>query len=183
MVMANNGRVLVVDDEAELMASLCEVLGHQGYEAFGFATGRDALQALREQSFDLILLDLMMPEMDGIGFLREALKIDPNTVGIIMTGYGTVQTAVEAMKLGAFDYVLKPFKMNMLLPVLFRAMEMRRLRDENLQLRESVALYDLLMAVSFTHDLEVILNKIADAVLEQCGADEMSIMLRVRRGG
>ncbi len=176
--MANNGRVLVVDDEAELMASLCEALGHQGYEAFGFATGRDALQALREQSFDLILLDLMMPEMDGIGFLREALKIDPNTVGIIMTGYGTVQTAVEAMKLGAFDYVLKPFKMNMLLPVLFRAMEMRRLRDENLQLRESVALYDLLMAVSFTHDLEVILNKIADAVLEQCGADEMSIMLR-----
>lgn len=173
------GRVLIVDDEVELMASLCEALGQQGYEAFGCASGRDALQALREQDFDLLLLDLMLPDMDGIRLLREAQKIDPNTVGVIITGYGTVQTAVEAMKLGAFDYVLKPFKMNMLLPVLFRAMEMRRLRDENLQLRESVALYDLLMAASLTQDVNVILNKIADAVLDQCRADEMSIMLRV----
>jgi signal transduction histidine kinase len=178
-LMPKKGGILVVDDEAELMVSLCEALGRQGYEAFGFTSGQVALKVLQEQDFDLILLDLMMPEMDGIEFLKEALKIDPNTVGIIMTGYGTVQTAVEAMKQGAYEYVLKPFKMNTLLPVLLRAKEMRRLKDENLQLRESMVFYDLLMAVSFTRDIDVILDKIADAVLDQCGADEMSIMLPV----
>jgi len=177
LVMTKKSRVLVVDDEAELMAALCETLNEKGYEALGFTSGDDALKALKEQDFDLLLPDLMMPEMDGIKFLKEAQTIDPYAVGIIMTGQGTVQTAVEAMKAGAFDYLLKPFKINTLLAVLFRAMEMRRLRNENLQLRESMAIYNLTTAVSFTLDVNVILNEIADAVLDQCGADEISIML------
>lgn len=182
MVVAKLGRVLIVDDEVNLMAALCEVLGEQGFEAYGYASGADALKALQEQSYDLLLTDLMMPDLDGIELLKEALKIDPNMVGIMITGQGTVQTAVEAMKAGAFDYVLKPFKLNTLLAVLLRAMEMRRLRDENLQLRESMAIYDLAMAVSFTLDINVILNKIADTVLDQCEADGMSIMLPTGTG-
>jgi DNA-binding NtrC family response regulator len=78
----------------------------------------------------------MMPGMDGIQLLREALAIDPNLVGIIMTGQGTIQTAVEAMKIGAFDYILKPFDLQTLLPILSRAMEVRRLRVENVRLRQ-----------------------------------------------
>lgn len=178
--MTNLARVLVVDDEFELMTALCESLREQGYAASGFTSGVDALQALHEQDYDLLLLDLMMPKMDGIEVLRKALKIDPNVVSVIMTGHGTVQTAVKAMKAGAFDFVLKPFKMDLLLPVLSRAMEMRRLRNENLQLRESKAIYDLTMAVSLSLDTNVILNKIADAVIEQCGADEVSILLPTR---
>lgn len=177
MVMTKKSRVLVVDDEVELMTALCEALNEKGYEALGFTSGDDALKALKELDFDLLLPDLMMPEMDGIKFLKEAQAIDPYAVGIIMTGQGTVQSAVEAMKAGAFDYLLKPFKINTLLAVLFRAMEMKRLRNENLQLRESMAIYNLSTAVSFTLDVNVILNKIADAVLDQCGADEISIML------
>jgi DNA-binding NtrC family response regulator len=109
------GRIMVVDDEAELMTALCEALAVQGYETMGFATGADALKVLAEQDYDLLLTDLMMPEMDGIALLHAGLEIDPNLVCIIMTGHGTVQTAVEAMKKGAFDYVLKPFKLNTLL--------------------------------------------------------------------
>ncbi len=83
---------------------------------------------LQKQDFELLLCDLMMPGMDGTQLLRHALEIDSNLVGIIMTGQGTISTAVEAMKVGAFDYVLKPFNLQIMLPILKRAMETRRLR-------------------------------------------------------
>ena len=176
------GRIMIVDDEAELMTALCEALAVQGYETTGFTTGADALKILVEQDYDLLLTDLMMPEMDGIALLKAGLEIDPNLVGIIMTGHGTVQTAVEAIKLGAFDYVLKPFKLNTLLPLLSRAMEVRSLRMENIQLRETVAIHELGKVIAFSSDLNAILNKVADATLQQCNADEVSIMLPTRDG-
>jgi DNA-binding NtrC family response regulator len=86
-----------------------------------------------------MLCDLMMPGMDGIQVLRQALEINPNLVAIIMTGQGTISSAVEAMKIGAFDYVLKPFELRIMLPILERAMEIRRLRLENVRLRHYVA--------------------------------------------
>jgi PAS domain S-box-containing protein len=176
------GRIMIVDDEAELMTALCEALAGQGYETTGFTTGADALKILVEQDYDLLLTDLMMPEMDGIALLKAGLEIDPNLVGIIMTGHGTVQTAVEALKKGAFDYVLKPFKLNSLLPLLSRAMEVRSLRMENIQLRETVAIHELGKAIAFSTNLNAILNKVADATLQQCNADEVSIMLPTRDG-
>src|SRR5512134_3075329 len=115
------GRVLVIDDETELMSALVEALNFQGYEASGFVSGKAALEELEKQSYDLVLTDLMMPTMDGIDLLKAGLEVDPYMVGIMMTGHGTVQTAVEAMKVGAFDYILKPFKMTEVLPVLARA--------------------------------------------------------------
>jgi DNA-binding NtrC family response regulator len=137
MAKTTLGRVLVVDDEVELMSALCETLADQGYETAGAADPRAGLKALAGKEYDLLLSDLMMPGgMDGIGLLREALKLDPNLVGIIMTGQGTIQTAVEAMKVGAFDYILKPFDLQFLLPVLARAMDVRRLRVENVRLRQ-----------------------------------------------
>jgi DNA-binding NtrC family response regulator len=132
------GRLLIVDDEVELMAALRDTLADQGYEVVGVTNGKEALLAEQEGPSDLLLTDLMMPDMDGIQLLRKCMEIDPNLVGIIMTGQGTVQTAVEAMKLGAFDYVLKPFKLQAMLPILSRAMEVRRLRQENVRLRQWV---------------------------------------------
>jgi PAS domain S-box-containing protein len=176
------GRVLIVDDEAELMTALCEKLAEQGYETAGFTSGAEALEALREHDYDLLLTDLMMPGMDGIELIRAGLEIDPNLVGIIMTGQGTVQTAVEAMKIGAFDYILKPFKLNSLLPTLSRAMEVHHLRMDVMQLRETVAIHELGKAIAFSSDLSSILNKVADAALQQCDADEVSIMLPTRDG-
>jgi response regulator RpfG family c-di-GMP phosphodiesterase len=176
------GKVLVVDDETELITALCDRLEKRGYEPSGFPSGEEALPALREQDFDVLLTDLMMPEMDGITLLRAGLEVDPNLVGIIMTGQGTVQTAVEAMKVGAFDYVLKPFKLEALLPVLARAMDVRRLRLENVQLRETVAAYELSKAITLTLDPRTILHKVADAALQQCQADEVSLLLPTPEG-
>ncbi len=176
------GRVLVVDDEVELMSTLRELLTAQGYAVEGVTSGEAALVALREGEFDLLLTDLMMPGMDGIALLQAGLELDPHLVGIIMTGQGTVQTAVDAMKVGAFDYVLKPFKLSAVLPVLSRAMGVRQLRLENLQLRETVAIYDLSKTIAFTLDLHEILNKLADAALQQCEADEATVMLPTQDG-
>ena len=177
------GRLLVVDDERHLMDVLCEMLPEHGYETVGFTSSLEALEELRERDFDVLLSDLMMPDMDGVTLLSSALEIDPSLVAIIMTGQGTVQTAVEAMKLGAFDYMLKPFKLNALLPVLSRAMQLRRVKLENLELRETVAMNELIHTVALTLDRDTILNNVADAARQQCEADEVSIMLPTENDG
>jgi DNA-binding NtrC family response regulator len=138
MGAVNKGCVLIVDDEVELKNALCETLAEEGYETSGAVTGAKGLEALAQHDFDLLLCDLMMAGMDGIQVLRRALERDPNLVGIIMTGQGTIPSAVEAMKVGAFDYVLKPFNLQTILPILARAMEVRRLRLENIRLRQYV---------------------------------------------
>lgn len=130
--------ILIVDDEAPQMMALCNTLRDEGYATTGFASPHQALTALRSRRFDLILTDLMMPEMDGITLLQTALDIDPELVGIVMTGHGTIDTAVRAMKIGALDYVLKPFDLTVVLPVLARALTIRRLRLENDALQKKV---------------------------------------------
>ncbi len=171
------GRVLIVDDEVELANALRSSLTAQGYEAVAFTSGKDALKALETQNFELLLTDLMMPDMDGVEVLRAALEIDPHLAGILMTGQGTVQTAVEAMKIGALDYVLKPLKLHALLPVLSRAMEVRRLRMENVQLRETLAVFELSQTIAYSLDFNILVHKAADAALKQLDADEVSVML------
>jgi two-component system, sensor histidine kinase and response regulator len=124
-------RLLVVDDEIILMRALCETLRDHGYETTGFTAAEAALDAMKQSKFDLLLTDLMMPGMDGISLLLAARETDPDLIGIMMTGAGTVTSAVDAMKAGAFDYVLKPFELSIVLPVLARALSMRQLRAEN----------------------------------------------------
>lgn len=138
MANESKGSLLIVDDEAELMRALCETLSEQGFATRGFTSPGEALDAFRDGDFDIVLSDLMMPGMDGVELLRQARAIDTNLVGIIMTGQGSIQTAVEAMKAGAFDYILKPFKLQYVQPVLERGLELRRLRLENVRLRHFV---------------------------------------------
>ena len=176
------GKIIVVDDEPELRKILVQALSDQGFEVTECAGGAEALAELRQKEFDLLLTDLMMPEMDGIRLLEAAIKIDPNLIGIVMTGQGTIQTAVDAMKLGAFDYVLKPFRLQGVMPVLTRAINTRRLRMENLQLRETVAIYGLCQTIAFTLDAQTVLSRLADAALQQSDADEVSILLPTRDG-
>ncbi|HEX3716593.1 MAG TPA: ATP-binding protein [Verrucomicrobiae bacterium] len=130
-------KLIIVDDEAAQMKALCDTLGDR-YEATGFVSANAGLQAIRQKKFDLLLSDLMMPEMDGISLLQAGLKADPNLVAIIMTGEGTIATAVEAMKSGALDYILKPFRLSAVLPVLERALAVQRLRVENAALEKKV---------------------------------------------
>lgn len=176
------GHILVVDDEIELKNVLVESLLAQGYQTTGLSSGADALAALRKQTFDVMLTDLMMPGMDGLTLVQEALKIDSQLATIVMTGQGTIQTAVDAIKVGAFDYVLKPFRLQTLLPLLARAMNLRQMQLENLQLRETVAIYELAQTLTHTLDPQTVINKLADAVLRQTDADQVSVLLPMNDG-
>jgi hypothetical protein len=138
MTEAIKTRLLIVDDEAAQMQALRDLLSDHGYEVTGCLGGGAAVAALQDGPFDLLLVDLMMPEMDGIALLRSVLQVDPMLVAIIMTGAGSIGSAVEAMQAGAFDYILKPFKLSAILPVLARGLAMRRLRLQNSALERSV---------------------------------------------
>jgi signal transduction histidine kinase len=132
-------RLLVVDDEAAQVEALCRTLEDEGYSVKGFTGTTAALGALRGGAFDIVLTDLTMPGMDGIAFLNAAREIDPGLAGIVMTGHGTIATAVEAMKAGALDYILKPFDLRVILRVLARTQVMLRLRRENAALLERLS--------------------------------------------
>lgn len=129
MIESESGRLMVVDDDIDSLTPVCDLLAKYGYLVAGYTSSKDALEELRNQTFDLLLTDLVMPGMDGLTLLRQALEIDPFLIGIIITGKGTIQSAVKAMKVGAFDYVLKPIDLETLRQILYRAMGVRRLRE------------------------------------------------------
>jgi signal transduction histidine kinase len=137
--MADRPLLMIVDDEAPQLRALCDTLGEMGHTTRGFTSPVEALSALGKEPFDILLTDLRMAGMDGIQLLSSALAMDGNLVVIVMTGHGTIDTAVEAMKAGALDYILKPFKLSAILPVLDRALAVRRLRQENALLEKKVA--------------------------------------------
>jgi len=146
-------RLLIVDDEAAQLRALCDTLQLEGYVTQGFGSGQQALAILRAGEFDLLLTDLMMPEMDGIGLIAAARKIDPSLEALVMTGHGTIDTAVRAMQGGALDYILKPFKLNVILPVIARALNVQRLRRENAELHAREKQQSAELAAAY-HDLE-----------------------------
>lgn len=123
--------VLVADDEVTIRETLREVLAEQGYEVFTAADGCEAIQILTDSKVDVALVDIRMPEMDGLEVLAKSRKIKPETQIIIITAFGTVENAVEAIKLGASDYVTKPLIFDDIIIKIERLLDMRRLTDEN----------------------------------------------------
>ncbi len=130
--------ILVVDDEEPVRRLLKKELNRKGFVVDTASNGREALKKVKQKSFDIVLLDIVMPELDGISFLKK-LKKDPSSPAIIvLTGRATVDTAVEAMKNGATDYLSKPYKLEELVLVIKRAAEERRLRLENIMFQHAL---------------------------------------------
>ncbi|MBL0225564.1 MAG: sigma-54-dependent Fis family transcriptional regulator [Geobacteraceae bacterium] len=132
-------QILIIDDEENLRHMLSAMLARQGYQADTAANGAEGLQRLREKVYDFILCDIRMPEMDGKGFLTRALEEKVPSPVIMMSAYGSVDTAVECMKMGAYDFISKPFKKDEIVMVLKKAEERERLKSENSQLRAVVS--------------------------------------------
>jgi DNA-binding NtrC family response regulator len=138
--MNNNGKfsILVVDDEQVVRESLTRWFAEEGYDVHCVSSATDALRCLADRRFDLLLVDIRMPGMDGIELQRRLQEQDSDAVVIIMTGYASVETAVTAMKQGAFDYVTKPFDPDEFSAVVRKALEHQRLQRENRALREAL---------------------------------------------
>jgi len=130
--------ILVVDDEVNYLTVMEALLGEAGYETLTAASGTEALKVAAQADLDLVLTDMKMPRMSGIELLSELKRLDPDLPVIIMTAYGTVEKAVEAMKKGAFDYILKPFKNEEILVTIAKALEHRRLLRQNRFLGEEL---------------------------------------------
>jgi len=131
-------RILVIDDEKAICDGCSLVLSEQGHKVDACRTGREGLQALEGDEYDLVLLDMKLPDLDGIEILRSLKGRHSGAYVIVITGYSTVENAVEAMKLGAFDYLSKPFSDDELVLAVDRALENKRLKDENLALRKQL---------------------------------------------
>jgi DNA-binding NtrC family response regulator len=129
------GRILIVDDEPDFVDTLGEVLAATGLAAETTTDPRDALDRVTRGDYALLIADLVMPEMDGMELLRRARAASPRTDVVIVTGYGTVEAAVEAIRSGAADFLTKPFDARRIVEVISRVTELRRLRDENQTLR------------------------------------------------
>ena len=136
--MSGIANILVIDDEESMRDSCRQALSHEGNKVEVAADGMTALAMMEEESFDLVILDLKMPGLSGVDVLKKIKEDDTETVIIVITGYATVESAVEAMKIGAYDFVPKPFTPDTLRMIVNRALEKRELALENVLLRSEL---------------------------------------------
>src|ERR1039457_4547226 len=134
-----SARILVVDDEEIVIRSCLRILGDRDYVVEAVQDGLEALRKVEENAYDVIILDIMMPKIDGLEVLQRVKETHPDIDVIMITGLSQIDTAVRSMKLGAFDYLPKPFDPDELKLVVKRALERRQLLQENLELRSEVS--------------------------------------------
>ena len=159
--------VLVVDDEPAMREMLSSLLEEAGIRARSAGSAKEALEATQEQEFDAVLSDIRMPERDGVALLAELREVRPETPVLLMTAFGSIDSAVEAMRDGAFDYITKPFKRGAVLAALERAFERRALEQENRRLRRALdkttAFGDLIGASAPMHEIFALIRKISSS--------------------
>ena len=157
-------RVLVVDDEKVIREILADFLSLEGFFVATAPDGLSALERLAQESFDMVIPDLKMPNLGGLELLEQIKNNHENVLTVIMTGFGTVETAIEAMKKGAYDYILKPFNVEEVIHIVHRGLETQRLISENIRLREIVSLQELSLELQATLSLK----EVIDSTLAKC---------------
>lgn len=180
---AEGARILVVDDERVIREILSEFLTLEGFSVHTVEDGEKALTELRLRPYDLLITDLKMPKLSGLQLLERIEQERLGVLTVLMTGFGTVETAIEAMKKGAYDYLLKPFKVEEVIHVVERALYRQRLQAENIRLREALTIYKVSEAIALSHDIDHILDVVLRAVLDEVKADVATLHLRDPRTG
>ena len=173
-----SARILVVDDERVIREILAEFLALEGFSVHTVEDGEKALTELRLKPYDLLITDLKMPRLSGLQLLEKIEQERLGVLTVLMTGFGTVETAIEAMKKGAYDYLLKPFKVEEVIHVVERALYRQRLQAENIRLREALTIYKVSEAIALSHDIEHILDVVLRAALDEVKADVATLHLR-----
>ena len=170
-------RILIADDQEMMRDSLAATLARQGHEPVACADGAMAASKLAEGRFDLLITDLKMPKLTGIELLAEARKLRPEMPVVLMTAFATVQTAVEAMKLGAYDYIQKPFDGEEIKLLVERTLEHNRLIKENAALRSMTELSAQRPLIGSSESMKGIRQTI-----EQIGRSSATVLIRGESG-
>jgi signal transduction histidine kinase len=152
-----NFRILLVDDERNVLTTFKAILVQEGYDVDSSSDGSSAMQRVRQHSYDLVLTDLKMPGDDGLAVLGEVKKCSPDTVTVMMTGYGSVDSAIEALKLGAYEYLLKPVDVSELKAAVRRALERKRFSEID-------TLYKISQTLTTSLDRDIISEQVCEAV-------------------
>ena len=176
--MASRGRILIVDDEANARAALSEILREEGYTTETAADGFKALGKLEEFLPDVVLTDLKMPGLDGIGLMEKAQATRSEATFVVMTAFGSIESAVEAVKKGAYNYLTKPLDFQVLAVVVERAVERARLMQENSRLRERLRERNAFGHVIATHPSMVKLLRL----VEQVAPGRASVLIQGETG-
>jgi two-component system response regulator AtoC len=130
--------ILIIEDEKILRISLADALKGEGYTVLAVTNGQDALSTIAQGAFSLIITDIRLPDISGIEVLRQSIMLAPTTPVIMMTGYGNIQDAVESMRIGAFDYITKPFDLDNLFVIVSKAFEIHTITEENIRLKKEL---------------------------------------------
>lgn len=176
-------RVLVVDDEKVIREILADFLSLEGFFVATAPDGLSALERLAQESFDMVISDLKMPNLGGLELLEQIQQNHENVLVVIMTGFGTVETAIEAMKKGAYDYILKPFNVEEVIHIVHRGLETQRLISENIRLREIVSLQELSLELQATLSLKEVIDSTLAKCIANAGCALAALFLRDEKTG
>jgi len=158
----NNGKILIIDDEAGIRSSLQGILEDEGYTVKTTDSGEKGIDLIQKENFDLVLLDIWLPEIGGLEVLEKIKKSEDNIQVVMITGHGSIETAVKATKLGAYDFLEKPLSLEKVVLTANNALKQKNLEEENIQLRERIKLkYQLIGESPAIQKLRIEIDKIA----------------------
>jgi DNA-binding NtrC family response regulator len=170
-------KILVIDDETGIVELCQRVLSQEGHAVSTAFSGEEGLEILSKESFDLVLSDLRMPGIDGIKLLKKIKENSPGTEVIIITGQATIETAVESLKGGAYDYILKPFNISELVAATQKCLDFSKLRRQENIFRETTYLYQLTQEATRTKSEKALLEFILERMAKAMNADAGSIYI------
>jgi signal transduction histidine kinase/CheY-like chemotaxis protein len=170
--------ILIADDEADVLEMCVRALSLEGYQTHAARSGIEAIEAVKQRKFDLLLTDIKMPGMTGLQAFQAIRQENPDIVGVAITGYGALDTAIEALQLGMADFLLKPFSLDELNGAITKALEKKRLERENARLRALIPLFGLSQAFMAVTELDALLQRVMKVALQETGAKLGVLALR-----
>ena len=175
-------KILIADDEHYVLDAMMRCLRNRGYDVDGVESGKEALERIAQEPYDLLLLDIKMPDISGLELLRQARGINPEIMAVIVTGYGSVENAIEAMELGALGFVRKPASIKELTAAIEGALARGRLQKENARLKALLPLFELSKVILSEGDEGNLLDLILETATNEVQADFAQLLLWDNRG-
>ena len=170
-------KILIAEDEADVREICVRVLSDQNYQVTAVENGLLAIEAASQEPFDLLLADIKMPHLDGLETAQTIKALHPDIVCVVMTGFGTMDTAIKALQLGIDEFLVKPFTPDMLSTAIAKAMEKVRLRRENIRLRALIPLFELSKTFMSTVAEDQLLRRVLEVAQQETRADKAALLL------